>query len=331
MKKVLALVLVLALALSFVACGGGSATVKTGLAIVSSTSSSKDASADGNGVAQVDSTVAAVLVDANGKIVACKLDVAQNKVPVAADGSFDMALTFQSKQELKEGYNMKGASPIGKEWYEQADAFAAYVIGKTAAEVEAIALLGEDKHNGPDVADLAATCTMNVVDFKAAIVEACNNAQDLGAKADDTLGLGVSTEMSHYSALPSADGDGLAQTDTTYAAVTYGKDGKVTSTRLNSTQAKFTVTAEGKVTSQGDIVPKMEQKEAYGMTVASPIGKEWYQQAGAFETYVTGKTAAEVAAIPVGGDHNGPTDADIAANCTMDVTAFIDALGRAMA
>ena len=95
MKKVLALVMVLALALSFVACGGGSsAGVKTGLAIVSSTSP-KDASADGAGVAQVDSTAAAVLVDANGKIVACKLDVAQNKVPVAADGTFDMNLTFQ--------------------------------------------------------------------------------------------------------------------------------------------------------------------------------------------------------------------------------------------
>ena len=86
-------------------------------------------------------------MDANGKIVACKLDVAQNKVPVAADGTFDMNLTFQSKQEPEGRLNMKGASPIGKEWYEQADAFAAYVIGKTAAEVEAIAVAGD--HSGP--------------------------------------------------------------------------------------------------------------------------------------------------------------------------------------
>ncbi len=79
------------------------------------------------------------------------------------------------------------------------------------------------------VADLAASCTMNVVDIKAAIVEACNNAQDLGAKATDTLGLGLSTEMSSSSKAPDADGDGLVQADTTYAAVTYGKDGKITS------------------------------------------------------------------------------------------------------
>ena len=169
MKKVLALVMVLALALSFVACGGGSsAGVKTGLAIVSSTSP-KDASADGAGVAQVDSTAAAVLVDANGKIVACKLDVAQNKVPVAADGTFDMNLTFQSKQELKEGYNMKGASPIGKEWFEQAGAFEAYAVGKTAAELAALPAGG---HTSEPAADLAATCTMDIAAFTDAISRA---------------------------------------------------------------------------------------------------------------------------------------------------------------
>ena len=223
---------------------------------------------------------------------------------------------------------MKGASPIGKEWYEQADAFAAYVIGKTAAEVEAIAVAGD--HSGPDVADLAATCTMNVVDFKAAIVEACNNAQDLGAKADDTLGLGLSTEMSSSSKAPDADGDGLVQADTTYAAVTYGKDGKITSARVNATQAKFDVTAEGKET--GESIPKIKQelKEGYNMKGASPIGKEWFEQAGAFEAYAVGKTAAELAALPAGGHTTEPA-ADLAATCTMDIAAFTDAISRAAA
>ena len=330
MKKVLALVMVLALALSFTACGGSAKKVKTGIAIVSSLSGT-NASADETGLAQVDSTVAAVTVDESGKIVSCKIDVAQNKVPVNADGSFDTSLTFKSKQELGTDYGMTPASPIGKEWNEQADAFADYVVGKTAAEVEAIALLGEDKHFGPDVADLAASCTMNVVDIKAAIVEACNNAQDLGATAEDTLGLGLSTEMSS-SKLPTADEAGLVQTDTTYAAVTYDKDGKVTSTLLNCTQAKFDVTTEGTVTPKSEtIVPKMEQGDDYGMRAASPIGKEWNEQANAFAAYLTGKTAAEVSAIGVTGEHSAPDVADLAASCTMNVVAFIDAVGRAMA
>ena len=329
MKKVLALVMVMALALSFVACGGGSgATVKTGLAIVSSYSA-ESATADAAGNAQVDSTVAAVTVDADGKIVACKIDVAQNKVPVNADGTFDTSLTFKSKQELQGDYNMKPASPIGKEWFEQADAFAAYVVGKTAAEVEAIAVGGD--HNGPTDADLAASVTMNVVDMKAAIVEAVNNAQDLGASAGDTLGLGLSTEMSS-SVLPSADEAGLVQTDTTYAAVTYDKDGKITSVLLNCTQAKLDVTTEGVVTPRGDsIVPKMEQGDDYGMRPASPIGKEWNEQATAFATYLVGKTSAEVTAIPVAGDHSAPDVADLSASVTMNVVAFQDAVARAMA
>ena len=328
MKKVLALVMVLALALSFTACGGSAKKVKTGIAIVSSYTTA-DATADAAGNAQVDSTVAAVTVDESGKIVACKIDVAQNKVPVNADGTFDTSLTFKSKQELGTDYGMTPASPIGKEWYEQADAFAAYVVGKTAAEVEAIGVTGD--HNAPDVADLAASCTMNVVDIKAAIVEACNNAQDLGASADDTLGLGLSTEMSS-SKLPTADEAGLVQTDTTYAAVTYDKDGKITSTLLNCTQAKMDVTAEGVVTARGDsIVPKQEQGDDYGMRAASAIGKEWNEQADAFAAYLTGKTAAEVSAIGVTGDHNAPDVADLSASCTMNVLGFIDAVGRAMA
>ena len=328
MKKVLALVMVLALALSFTACGGSAKKVKTGIAIVSSYTTA-DATADAAGNAQVDSTVAAVTVDEDGKIVACKIDVAQNKVPVNADGTFDTSLTFKSKQELGTDYGMTPASAIGKEWYEQADAFAAYVVGKTAAEVEAIGVTGD--HNAPDVADLAASCTMNVVDIKAAIVEACNNAQDLGASADDTLGLGLSTEMSS-SKLPTADEAGLVQTDTTYAAVTYDKDGKITSTLLNCTQAKMDVTAEGVVTARGDsIVPKQEQGDDYGMRAASAIGKEWNEQADAFAAYLTGKTAAEVSAIGVTGDHNAPDVADLNASCTMNVLGFIDAVGRAMA
>ena len=328
MKKVLALVMVLALALSFTACGGSAKKVKTGIAIVSSLSGTS-ASADEAGLAQVDSTVAAVTVDESGKIVACKIDVAQNKVPVNADGSFDTSLTFKSKQELGTDYGMTPASPIGKEWNEQADAFAAYVVGKTAAEVEAIGVTGE--HNAPDVADLASSCTMNVVDIKAAIVEACNNAQDLGASAEDTLGLGLSTAMSS-SKLPTADEAGLVQTDTTYAAVTYDKDGKITSTLLNCTQAKFDTTTEGAVTPKSEtLVPKMEQGDDYGMRAASPIGKEWNEQATAFAAYLTGKTAAEVSGIGVVGDHSAPDVADLNASVTMNVVGFIDAVGRAMA
>lgn len=365
MKKAIALVMAACLALSLVACGGGTtstassaasgststaasseaasseaatseaapateAGVKTGMAIVSNTTVA-DADADGDGNAQVDSTAAAVLVGEDGKIISCKLDVAQNKVPVKADGSFDTTATFQSKQELKEGYNMKGASPIGKEWYEQANAFAEYVVGMTADEVRAIEVGGD--HNGPTDADIAASCTMNVTDMIEAIAQATENAQVLGANADDTLGLGLSTEFSSSAVLPADnEGEGLVQTDTTYAAVTYDAEGKITSSIWDCTQAKFNTTEEGVVTAASEtIVPKQTQKESYGMKGISPIGKEWYEQAQAYADWLVGKTADEVAGIETDAEaHNGPTDADIAASCTMDVREFNTAVTKAL-
>ena len=143
---------------------------------------------------------------------------------------------------------------------------------------------------------------------------------------------GIAIVSSYTTADATADAAGNAQVDSTVAAVTYDKDGKITSTVLNCTQAKMDVTAEGVVTARGDsIVPKQEQGDDYGMRAASAIGKEWNEQADAFAAYLTGKTAAEVSAIGVTGDHNAPDVADLSASCTMNVLGFIDAVGRAMA
>ena len=363
MKKAIALVMAACLAFSLVACGGASSStatststasstaasseaasseaasseaaaieagVKTGMAIVSNTTVA-DADADAAGNAQVDSTAAAVLVGEDGKIISCKLDVAQNKVPVNADGSFDTTATFKSKKELKEEYNMKGASPIGKEWYEQANAFAEYVVGMTAEEVRAIET-NPDAHNGPVDADIAASCTMSVTDFIEAIAQATENAQVLGASADDTLALGLSTNMDSSKLPADNEGEGLVQTDTTYAAVTTDADGKITSSIWDCTQAKFDVTEAGEVTSKGDIVSKQDLKEEYNRKGASGIGKEWYEQANAYAAWLVGKTAADVAAVETDAEgHNGPTDADIAASCTMNVLDFNAAVEKALA
>ena len=68
------------------------------------------------------------------------------------------------------------------------------------------------------------------------------------------------------------------------------------------------------------------------MTKASEIGKEWYEQANAYAAWLAGKTADEVAAVETNAEgHNGPTDADIAASCTMDVREFNNAVAKALA
>ena len=106
MKRILAIALCLVMALAIVACGNTTPSVteadyKLGMGVVVSMGSSK------TGNAQVDATVATVVTDADGKIVACRIDVAQNKMDIT-DGAVDAAKTFETKMELGSRYGMAG-------------------------------------------------------------------------------------------------------------------------------------------------------------------------------------------------------------------------------
>lgn len=171
MKKRMAVLLCAVLAMSTLAvgCGAKNAPVKTGVGIITSASGSKDAG-EKDGVAAAETTIAAVTVDEDGKIVTCAIDVAEAKISFNAEGKLttDVATEFRSKQDLGEAYGMKEFSGIGKEWNEQADAFAAYCVGKTVDEVTGIAA---------DDADLTASCTIHIDGFQAAVAKAVANAK----------------------------------------------------------------------------------------------------------------------------------------------------------
>ena len=129
------------------------------------------------GNAQVDATVAAVVTDAEGKIVAVKLDVAQNKMDIT-DGQVETEKEFKTKLELGDDYNMVKFSDAVAEWYDQAAAFEAYVIGKTADEVAGTeTVVNDEGHTVVTDETLYASCSISVGDFIEAIVKACNDDQ----------------------------------------------------------------------------------------------------------------------------------------------------------
>ena len=101
MKKIIAIMLAALSLLSLAACGAKEADYKLGMGVELSTASSKENNA------QVDATVAAVILDASGKIVQCRIDVAQNKMDVTG-GAVDTAKTFETKMELGSRYGMAG-------------------------------------------------------------------------------------------------------------------------------------------------------------------------------------------------------------------------------
>ena len=160
------------------------ATYKLGMGIVVSQASSTNAK-----TAQVDATVATVVLDKDGKIVLCRLDAVQNKIAVDATGKVTVPETFKTKRELGYDYNMKayGTSLIGnetvKEWFEQAEAFENHVKGMTVADVEAMGTQdvlnakGETYVISNDQTLLGAGCTMQISGIKAVVAQSVEYAR----------------------------------------------------------------------------------------------------------------------------------------------------------
>lgn len=342
MKKVLSLVLSLMLAILMLAgCGstaiGGTTaqttqaatqattgtpagdSVKTGLAVISSIAKSTDAG-EKDGLAEVDSIAAAVTVDKDGKIVKCSIDAAQTKINFSAAGKIltDLKTEFKSKQELKEEYGLKKASAIGKEWNEQADAFAAYVTGKTIDQVKGIAVT--EKGTAGDK-ELSSSVTIHIGDFMNVVQKAVANAQDMGAKSGDKLGLGLITNIAQSA--DAGEKDGVAQAYTTYTASTFDASGKITSCIIDASQSNVNFTKAGKITS--DLKAALQSKDElgtkYGMAKASKIGKEWNEQAAAFAKYATGKTVEEVKGVAV-STAGVPTQTELTSTVTIHIGDF---------
>ena len=335
MKKFLTILLVSLLAVTtFAGCknkeetkpGTDAKTVRTGLAVITSQAKSANAG-EADGFAQADSVVVALTLDSDGKIIECVIDSAQSKILFDAQGQLitPMDTLFETKNELGDAYNMKRASGIGKEWYEQAAAFASYVKGKTVSEVKGIAV---DAENHPTGSDLVSSVTMSVGDYIAAIEKAASNAKDYGASSSDKLSLGVITTMGHSKS--AGDENGLAEVYSTYVVVTTDTAGKITSCIIDATQGNVRFDGSGNITSDtaAPIQTKNEKGDTYGMKIASSIGKEWYEQAAAFAEYVTAKTFSEVTSIAV-DDKAVPTDSDLRASVTIGIGDFQAALAKA--
>ena len=325
MKKIVAFLLLACMMLSLAACGSSGSEYKLGMGVDLSTDSSKENNA------QVDATVAAVVTDKDGKIVACRLDVAQSKMDVTG-GAVDAAKTFQTKMELGDDYGMVAYGNAIAEWYDQAKAFESYVVGKTAAEVEGIeTVLNETGHNVATDEALLAGCTMDITAFKAAVVKACNDEKGATFTGKDfTLGVAAITAADESTAATDSD-DAEVKMYTEYAAAVVGKDGKILASLTDATQPKITADKNGQITGADFKGTKRELGADYGMVAYGNAIAEWDAQAKAFADYTVGKTAAEVAGIETveSNGHNVTTDETLYASCTMDISGMIAVIALA--
>ena len=328
MKRIFSLILVAVLALSvfaFVGCNQSNdgnetetVTLKLGLG-VSTTVSATDATEDKNGEGEVSTTVAAVLVDENGKIVKCFIDCAENIVAYTAEGKAVANASFATKYELGDAYNMVLIGKANKEWYAQADTFCTLVAGKTISEVKAL-VASENKEV------INAGCTIDVSEFVLALEKAVAGAVASNATANDTLKLGVSTSQTTEDA--TEDKEGTNEVETTFFAAAVNGEGKITAAKAECVQVAFTFNTKGVSTfnTKEPVLGKYEKGDAYNMVLIGKANREWYAQADVFCAATIGKTAGDVSALMGAG--NKGTDEVKNAGCTILVDGFVKAASK---
>ena len=154
------------------------------------------------------------------------------------------------------------------------------------------------------------------------------------APAKFKVGMGAVVSPSLRDA--TADKAGSGQVDTTMLVAAFDAEGKVTSVSIDVAQQKLGVNADGTTAdaAKADIRTKIEKEGDYGMVGASGIGKEYFEQIEALENWMVGKTVEEIVNMPVmdrgdGSHTHVPTDADLAAGCTITVKSYLDALQEA--
>lgn len=122
-----------------------------------------DATEEKDGTNQVETTAFAAAKDADGKVLVAASDCVQVAFTFNTKGTstFDATKAVSTKRELGKNYGMTAYGGATKEWFEQADAFNALCVGKTASEIKALCA---DDNYGTDAVK-SAGCTVLVNGF----------------------------------------------------------------------------------------------------------------------------------------------------------------------
>ena len=304
--------------------------VKTGLAVITTAADSTSATAEAAGAVKLDSTLVAVTVDDEGIITSCIIDSIPATVNVDASGTItsDLAAAVPTKNELGENYGMVAWGGAIAEWDAQVAALCSYAVGKTVEQLKNGAI--DETGKAPEGSELASSATIYLGGFVSGIEAAVNNATHLGAESDDELKLVTLNKLSS-STNATAEAAGCVQLDGDIAALTV-KDGIITSCIIDSVQAKINFDTTGTITSDltAQIPSKNQLGENYGMVAWGGAIAEWNVQAASFASYVTGKTADQVAGIAINEATKPADGSDLASSVTISIGGFQALIAKAL-
>lgn len=198
-----------------------------------------------------------------GKVTGYFIDALQSKkvqtagadtTEDATDDKFEFQWNAKTKKELKFDYNMKPVSEIGKEWFEQAASIEAFMLEEGPGAVT---------ENKDGYIDNIADVSMKDGGYTKLAAEALELAK-----------------AGKFQAITWSTSYGKPQVVSAYMIV--DTKGVVTELFLDTLQsdlsAEFAFSWKAKT--------KQELKFDYNMKPASPIGKEWFEQANTLTDYV---------------------------------------------
>lgn len=187
MKHAVSKILGCALAAAFVLTGcmggssgpaGQSSTVQTaapekwraGLGVLTQTTGQ-----DKSG--KLNTITASVVLDGEGKIRDVVLDELELTVTTDGTGKVDLPSDHRTKRQKGADYPLAEVSSLKAGWAQQADAFGRWLVGKTPEQLRSLPLDAEGKAKD---ADLLSGCTIAVDGYRSAILQACENAREMG-------------------------------------------------------------------------------------------------------------------------------------------------------
>lgn len=293
-------------------------------------------------------TLATVVLDKDGKIVACRIDAVQNKFAADFDNDSFEFTRLDTKMELGTNYGMAGNQWSSDndgdgrilEWDQQAKAFETWCVGKTIAQVEdagkAENLQNAHDHMITTDADLlAAGCTIQIGDFVNAVVKAGNDEFKVTFKSEGNFTLGLAANNSDNGSKVADDVATIKMNVDIAATVVEG--GKIVAALNDAAQPQIVYDYDGAISdisvgkgADNGLKTKRELKEGYGMAGkvdnnGDGVKLEWYLQSVEFSKYVVGKTGAQVAGLETQlvNNHNISTDeALLSAGCSIDISGI---------
>lgn len=146
------------------------------------------------------------------------------------------------------------------------------------------------------------------------------------------VGLGLTVDSTVSPA--ESDEDGRAEASVTSCALVLDPMGNIISVKFDCLEAIASYNTTGTVTWPDSYKSKKELGNSYGMKQYSAIGKEWYEQVNALESYCIGKTVSDVSSLQlkeVNGKQGIPANAELTSSCTISCDKFLEALKKAEA